>query len=83
MDMVFTHHPLHYPDLERLAGLSHQLSDSLRHLSCQNLVVVLRYPYKEIFNLKYRMTTLSVLHAAPPFMRLILAAKADRLKPVV
>jgi len=83
MDVVFTHHPLHYPDLERLAGLSHQLPDSLRYLSCQNLVAVLRYPYKVIFNLKYRMTTISLLDAAPPSMRLILAAKADRLKPVV
>ena len=83
MDVVFTHHTLHYPDLERLACLSHQLSDSLRYLSCQNLVTVLRYPYKVIFNLKYRMTTISVLHAAPPFMRPILAAKADRLQPVV
>jgi hypothetical protein len=36
-----------------------------------------------ILNLKYRMTTVPVLHAAPPFVQPILAAKADRLKPVV
>jgi len=33
--------------------------------------------------LKYRMAAVSVLHAAPPFVQHIFAAKADRLKPVV
>ncbi|PTQ77646.1 hypothetical protein C8R21_1491, partial [Nitrosospira multiformis] len=52
--------------------------------SLQNLVPVLRYPYKMVFNLKNCMTALSIIHAAPPFVQLIIfAAKADRLKPVV
>jgi hypothetical protein len=29
------------------------------------------------------VTSISVFHTAPPFMRYIIAAKADRLKPVV
>jgi hypothetical protein len=36
-----------------------------------------------ILHLKYRMTAISVVHATAPFSRHILAAKADRLKPVV
>jgi hypothetical protein len=29
------------------------------------------------------MASVSILHAAPPFVQHIVAAKADRLKPVV
>jgi hypothetical protein len=35
-----------------------------------------------VLNLKNCMTTVSVIHAAPPFVQLIIfAAKAGRLKP--
>ena len=68
---------------QRLHRLSNQLSYPLRYLASENLVAVLRNPYKVTLNLKYRMTAVSVLHAAPPFVQPILAAKADRLKPVV
>ena len=50
--------PLDPPhDLEHLAGLSHQFSDSLRYLSCQNLVAVLRGhpdPYTYLVNVLQR-----------------------------
>ena len=36
-----------------------------------------------VLNLKYRVASVFVFHAAPPFMQHIVAAKADRLKPVV
>ncbi len=81
--MVLAHHTLDYPDLEGFTGLPNQLSYPLRYLASENLVAVLRNPYKVILNLKYRMTAVSVLHAAPPFVQPIPAAKADRLKPVV
>jgi hypothetical protein len=84
MHVILAHHAFHYPDLKGFARLSHQLSNSLRYLPIQNLVAVLRHPYKVVLNLKNCMTTVSVIHAAPPFVQLIiLAAKADRLKPVV
>ena len=84
MHVILAHHTFHYPDLKGFARLSHQLSNSLRYLSLQNLVAVRRYPYKMVLNLKNCMTTVSVIHAAPPFVQLIIfAAKADRLKPVV
>ncbi|TCV90308.1 hypothetical protein EDC63_101278 [Sulfurirhabdus autotrophica] len=81
--MILAHHSFYYPDLKGFAGLSHQLPNSLRNLSSQHFVTVLRHPYKVILNLKNRMATLSAFHDAPPFMRHIIAAKADRLKPVV
>ena len=45
--------------------------------------MILCYPYKLILNLKHRMANVPVVYAAPPLMRPIFAAKADRLKPVV
>jgi hypothetical protein len=81
--MILAHHTLYYPDLKSFTGLSHQLSNPFRHLAAQHLVSVFRYPYKVILNLKNRMTAVSVFHAAPPSVQHIVAAKADRLKPVV
>jgi len=59
----------------RPIAAGHQLSNSLRHLSSQNLVSVLRYPYKVVLNLKNRMTSVSVFHAATPFVQHIVEAK--------
>ena len=83
MHMILAHHPFHDPDLKGLTRLPNQLSYSLGDLSGQYLVPVLRHPDKVILNLKYRVASVSVVHAAPPFPQHILAAKADRLKPVV
>ena len=83
MHMTLTHYALDYPDLKGFAGLSHQPPYSLRYLSAQYLVSVLRYPYKVVLNLKNRMTSVPVFHAAPPSVQHNIAAKADRLKPVV
>ena len=66
MHVILAHHAFHYPDLKGFACLSYQFSNSLPHLSSQNLIPVLRYPYKMVLNLKNSMTTLSVIHAAPP-----------------
>jgi hypothetical protein len=84
MHVILARHPFHYPDLKGFARLSHQFSNSLRYLSLQNLVAVLRYPYKMVFNLKNCMAAVSVIHAALPIVQpIIFAAKADRLKPAV
>jgi hypothetical protein len=83
MQVILAYHPFYYPDLKGFTGPTYQLSNSLRHFSCQHLVAVLRYPYKMVLNLKNCVTTVSVFHAAPPFVQHIVAAKADRLKPVV
>jgi hypothetical protein len=83
VDVIFAHHALHDPDLKSLARLPYQFSYSLRYFSTQYLVAVLRHPYKVILNLKHRVASVPVFHAAPPFMQHSLAAKADRLKPVV
>jgi hypothetical protein len=84
MHVIRAHHAIHYPDLKGFARLSHQLSYPFRHLPVQYLVPVLRYPYKMVLNLKNCMAAVSVIHAALPFVRLIiLGAKADRLKPVI
>jgi len=56
MHVILAHRTLHYPDLKGFAGLSHQITNSLRHLSAEHLVSVLRYPYEVILNLKHRMT---------------------------
>ena len=81
--VVLAHHALHYPNLKRPTRLPDQLSYSLRDLSRQHLVPVLRHPDKVVLDLKYRMAAISVVHAAPPLAQHIFAAKADRLKPVV
>ena len=83
MHMIFTHDSFDYPDFKGFACLSHQVSDSNRHIPVQHFVSVLRYPHKVVLNLKNCMTSVSVFHAAPPFVQHIVAAKADRLKPVV
>ena len=83
MHMILAHRAFYYPDLKGFARLSHQLSNSLRNISSQLFVSVFRYPYKVLLNLKNRMAAISVFHAAPPFVQHIVAAKADRLKPVV
>jgi hypothetical protein len=83
MDVIFAHNPFDYPNLKSFARFSHQLSDALRDIPFQYLVSILRYPYKVVLNLKNCMTSVSVFHATSPPMQHIVAAKADRLKPVV
>lgn len=81
--MILAHHPLYYPDLKGFAGLSHQFSNSLRNLSAQHFLSVLRYPYKVVLNLKNRMAAIPVFHAATPFVQHILAAKAGGLNLMI
>jgi hypothetical protein len=66
MHVVFTHHILHYPDLEGLIHLAYQLSDPFHNLCDQYLVTILRDPYKVVINLKNRMASVSVVHFIPP-----------------
>ena len=82
MHVILAHYTFHNPNLKGFAGLTNQFSYTLRHLSAQHLVPVFRYPYKVVLNLKNRMTAIPIFQAAPPFMQHIVAAKADRLKPV-
>ncbi len=81
--MVLANGPFYYPDLKGFARLSDPFPKPFPHLSSEHFVAIFRYPNKVILNLKYRMTAISVVHATATFSRHILAAKADRLKPVV
>ena len=49
-------------DLERLAGLPHQLPHPHPYFPRQLLVPVLGYPNKVVLNLRDRVTPLSVVH---------------------
>jgi hypothetical protein len=82
MHMILTHYTLYNSEFKCFTRLTNQLSNPFCYLSFQNLISILRYPYKMVFNLINRMTSLSIIHATPPVWH-ILAAKADRLKPVV
>ncbi|WP_445494267.1 hypothetical protein [Photorhabdus sp. SF281] len=55
--------------------MTDSLSHSICHFSCQHFVSVFRYPHKMVFNLKYRVAAISVIHVAPPVQHNI-AAKA-------
>ncbi len=46
VDVILAHRPFHYPDLRGIARLTHQLSNSLRHVPRQYFIPVLRYPHK-------------------------------------
>ncbi len=58
---------------------THQLSNSLRYLCAQYFVSVFRNPYNVVLNLIHRMTATVIIHAAPPFVQHILAAKTGGL----
>ena len=82
MYMIPTHHTPYNSYLECFARLPNQLPNSFCYFSFQNFVSIFRYPYKMVFNLINRLTSISIIHATPPVWH-ILSAKADRLKPVV
>jgi hypothetical protein len=71
--MVFAYHSTNDPYLESLTSLPDKFSDPLRQFPCQHFVSILCNPYKMVLYLVYRMQT----------FRYSIAAKADRLKPVV
>ncbi len=72
--------PATYLEFADLSRESYQLPHPFRYLCMQHLVAILRYPHKMV----HRVATISVVHAASPLVwRFILAAKANRLKPVV
>jgi hypothetical protein len=79
--MIFAYHSSDNPYFKGFTGLSNQFPNSLGNLSFQNPVAIFRHPNKVILDLKNCMTTVSVFHNAP--LCVIIAAKADRLKPVV
>jgi len=66
MHMILTDHTFHDPNLKNLAGLPHQLPDSLGYSTRQHFVAVLRDPYKVVLNLKNRMAAV-----LPVFQRLL------------
>jgi hypothetical protein len=71
------------PYLKRLAGLSDQLSYTLCYFSRQHLIPVFRHPDEVVLYLKDCMAAVPVLHNLLPVFKSSIAAKADRLKPVV
>ena len=64
--VILAHHTPHYPDLKSLAGLAHQLSDTLGHVPRKNPIAIFRNPHKVVLNLKNRVAAISVVHLAPP-----------------
>jgi len=83
MHMVFAHHPSNNPYLECLTRLPDKLSYPFRQLPRQNLVAILRNPYKVVLYLIDRVAAIPVIHTTLQVLRYSIAAKADRLKPVV
>jgi hypothetical protein len=55
--MIFTHNTFDVPNFKAFASLSHQVPDSLLHLSIQHLVAILHYLDKIELNLKQADST--------------------------
>jgi len=81
--MVFAHNPSNNPYLKGLTRLPDKLPYPLRYFSSQHLVAILRNPHKVILYLVNRVAAIPVIHTTPLVFRYSIAAKADRLKPVV
>lgn len=81
--MVFAHNTSNYPYLKGLARLPDKLPYPLSYFSSQYLVAILRNPHKVILYLVYRVAAIPVIHTSLQVFRYSIAAKADRLKPVV
>ena len=83
VNMIFADHTLDNPNLKCFAGLPDQISNALRYYTRENLISILCHPDKVVFNLIDRMAAIPVLHALLPWLESSIAAKADRLKPLV
>jgi hypothetical protein len=75
------HYAFYNSYLKRFAGLAHQVSCSLCYFTTRHFVTILGYPNKMVLNLINRMAAISIVHCH--LLSQIIAAKADRLKPVV
>ena len=72
------------PYIKGLARLPDKLPYPLSYYSSQYLVAILRNPHKVILYLVYRVAAIPVIHTLlTPLFGNSIAAKADRLKPVV
>jgi len=60
--MVFAHHPTYYTDLKCLTRLPDQFSNSKGYVTFQHLITVLCNPYKMVFDVKYRVASISIIH---------------------
>jgi len=81
MHMIFAHNTFDDPYLKGFARLPHQVSHSFGYYPLQRLITILRYPNKMILNLVNRLVAVSI--GPCHLLGQIIAAKADRLKPVV
>ena len=63
VNMILAHDSADYSNFERLARLSHQFSDSKRHVAFQNLIAKFRNPYEMILDIKNRVASVSVVHS--------------------
>ncbi len=79
MHMIFAHNTFDDPYLKGFTRLPHQVSHSFRYFTLQHFITILGYPNKMVLNLVNRMAAISIV---PPLGQII-AAKANRLKPVV
>ena len=82
MCMAFTHHVTDYKDFK---GFTVCLTTPLTrgNIAFQFLISIIRHQHEAVSDMKYRMTTAYLYiswHTSPCA---IIAAKADRLKPVV
>ena len=64
VDMLLAHYPFQNPDLERLACLTNQIPHTQCYITLQNLISVLRYPHKVIFNGVRRMAAVPIFPKA-------------------
>jgi hypothetical protein len=62
VNMVFAHYTAYYPDLKCLTCLPDQFSNPKGYITLQHLITILCNPYKMIFNIKYRVASISIIH---------------------
>ena len=63
---VFAYRTFDYPDLICLTRLPYPFTQPLRHLSHEYFVPISRHPYNMLLNLNDRVTSVSIIHPAPP-----------------
>ena len=60
--MIFADYAFDDPNLERIAGLAHQLPNTLPNVAHQHLVPILRHPDEVILDLETGMTSIPIVH---------------------
>ncbi len=64
MDMVLADHSSNYLYLKMLTALPHQLANPKPHITSEDLIAILGYPDKVVFDLEFGVRTVSIFHTA-------------------